>query len=86
MALLKSVVHVLKRALVLMGSGSKPPTPAPAMARPMISILLLVAVAQIKELRIDLLVHGIDSGSANYLPKLEDGNGSQEGILDLLNR
>lgn len=56
------------------------------MARPMISILLLVAVAQIKELRIDLLVRGIDSGSANYLPKLEDGNGSQEGILDLLNR
>ncbi|TGO57778.1 hypothetical protein BELL_1327g00020 [Botrytis elliptica] len=58
---------------------NRPPTPAPAIARPTISILLLLAVAQRKELRIDLLVRGSDSGSGDYLPKLKDGNGSQEG-------
>lgn len=64
---------------------NRPPTPAPAMARPMISILLLIAVAHIKELYIDLSVRRTDSASADCLPKLEDGNGSQEGTFDLPN-
>lgn len=62
---------------------NRPPTPAPAIARPTISILLLTAVAQIRELRVDPLVRWTHGAGSGYLPKLEDANGNQKRIFDL---